>query len=151
MTQNPQSFTTYINLLFMHNHHVLLLRRATEVHLFPGHWHGPAGKIEKGESPKQAIIREAFEEIGVKVDPFLGAVVINKAQNFDNTELIWKEIGLFFVVKNSQEIPTRKEPHLHDAMEWFDVNQLPDPMIPVVKFGIRQYVRGELYGEYRNE
>jgi 8-oxo-dGTP pyrophosphatase MutT (NUDIX family) len=148
MTSGPQSFTTYVNLLFIRDHHILLLRRAKDVRLFPGHWHGPAGKIEEGESPKQTIIREAFEEIGVKVDPFLGAVVVNKAPNFNHTELIWKEIGLFFVVKDSEEVPMRKEPHLHDAMEWFDLNHLPNPMIPVVKFGIEQYVRGEMYGEF---
>lgn len=69
MFQDPQFFTTYVNLLFMHDQNILLLRRARDVRLFPGHWHGPAGKIEAGESPKQAIIREAFEEIGVTVDP----------------------------------------------------------------------------------
>jgi hypothetical protein len=33
-------------------------------------------------------------------------------------------------------------------MEWFDVNHLPEPIIPVVKVGIEQYLKGEIYGEF---
>lgn len=147
MPRDPQSFTTYVNLLFIRDQKILLLRRAKDIRLFPGYWHGPAGKIEEGESPKQAIMREAFEEVGLTINPVLGTVVVNKAPNSPSTELVWKEIGLFFVVKDSHEIPIRKEPHLHDVMDWFNVNYLPNPMIPVVKFGIEQYLRGEMYGE----
>lgn len=33
-----------------------------------GKWNGVGGKIEEGETPEQAVIREAQEEIGVGID-----------------------------------------------------------------------------------
>lgn len=151
MTQDPQSFIICPNLIIMRDQKILLLRRADWAPLFPGYWHGPTGKIEEGETPKQTIIREAFEEVGLQGNPQLGTVVAVRARNFKNPDLIWKDVSLFFVLTDFEGEPVNKEPRLHDAMEWFDINHLPDPMIPAVKFGIGQYVKGETYGEYRNE
>lgn len=36
-------------------------------------------------------------------------------------------------------------------MDWFDPSNLPTPLIPVVKYGIKQYEEGELYGEFGYE
>ncbi len=148
MTQDPQSFIVCPNLIIMREEKILLLRRADWAPLFPSTWHGPTGKIEEGESPKKTIIREAFEEVGLTINPDLGTVVAVKAPSYENPDLIWKDVSLFFVIKDFVGEPINKEPRLHDAMDWFDVNNLPDPMIPVVKFGIEQYLRGEAYGEF---
>lgn len=148
MTQDPQSFIVCPNLIIIRDQKVLLLRRADRAPLFPGRWHCPTGKIEEGESPKQTIIREAFEEVGLTVNPQLGTVVTVRAPDFKNPELIWKDITLFFILTDFEGEPVNKEPRLHDAMDWFDVNHLPEPIIPVVKAGIEQYLRGEMYGEF---
>lgn len=90
-----------------------------------------------------------MEEVGLTINPELGTFVAVRARNFKNPELIWKDISLFFVLTDFEGEPVNKEPRLHDAMEWFDKNHLPEPIIPVVKVGIEQYLRGELYGEFR--
>ncbi len=47
---------------------VLVARRqASAVHL-PDVWEFPGGKIESGETPQQAAIREAREEIGLEIE-----------------------------------------------------------------------------------
>lgn len=130
---------------------VLLLRRADWAPLFPGHWHCVTGKIEENETPKQTIIREAFEEVDLQADPTLALVVSVRAKRFENPELIWRDLSLFFVVKDPLEEAINKEPRLHDAMEWFDTNNLPTPMIPVVKFGIEQYLKGMSYAEFKGD
>lgn len=127
---------------------ILLLRRASWAPLFGGYWHCPTGKIEAGESPRNAIIREAFEEIGLNLEPELGTIVAVKTRSFKNPIEDWEDMSLFFVEKNLNGEPINKELRLHDQMDWFAIDQLPDPIIPVVKFGILQYSRGELYGEF---
>ncbi len=51
-------------------------------------------------------------------------------------------------MKDFETEPVNKEPRLHDKMEWFDVDSLPSPMIPVVEYGIKQYVQGKTYGDF---
>ncbi len=43
---------------------ILLLRRSQGIP-YPGVWNLPAGKIDPGETPKEAAIREAVEEAGI--------------------------------------------------------------------------------------
>lgn len=46
-------------------HQILLVQRGHEPQR--GRWTVPGGKVEPGESPAQAAVREAFEETGLRV------------------------------------------------------------------------------------
>ncbi|MGB8330360.1 MAG: 8-oxo-dGTP diphosphatase MutT [Polyangiales bacterium] len=48
------------------NGRVLLTRRAEGQHL-AGLWEFPGGKLEDGESPEEALVRECREECGIEV------------------------------------------------------------------------------------
>jgi len=48
----------------------LLLKKATRG-VSKGKWNGPGGKIDKGETPEQCMIRETYEETGLTmIKPF---------------------------------------------------------------------------------
>jgi 8-oxo-dGTP diphosphatase len=46
---------------------VLLTRRAEGKHL-AGMWEFPGGKLEDGESPEEALVRECREECGIEIE-----------------------------------------------------------------------------------
>ena len=46
--------------------HILITKRLPNT-FYPGYWELPGGKIEPGESPEAAAVREAREELGIIV------------------------------------------------------------------------------------
>ena len=51
--------------------YVLLLRRSETDPWLPGHWSLPGGIVDAGESPKEAALRELFEETCIRVPSLL--------------------------------------------------------------------------------
>lgn len=58
----------------------LVIRRAMSSKFFPGLWDFPGGKIEQGEDPDKAVIRETREETSLEV------TVGEKLGDYDYTE-----------------------------------------------------------------
>lgn len=46
---------------------LLLTRRAADMRQHPGQWALPGGRIDEGESPEQAALRELHEEVGLTI------------------------------------------------------------------------------------
>lgn len=47
--------------------YILLMKRGTHKRIFPGHYNGLGGHIERGEDPRTSAIREIKEESGLDV------------------------------------------------------------------------------------
>ena len=58
---------------------ILLLKRAPESQFAPNQWGFPGGKLEKGETPLQAAIRETYEETQLRVKNVRSLGVFNDA------------------------------------------------------------------------
>lgn len=90
-----------------------------------GHWVLPKGGIEKGESKKEAALREVYEETGLKAEikNYLGYVkydYINK-----NSDYVKKTVHYYYMeTEQSKIIPLRKEGFVEGA--FFEVDKAID-------------------------
>jgi len=103
---------------------VLVLHRSKKEENFPGHWALPGGGADEGETPEQAAIREAREEMGIDADPAglrdIEKVVTPKGKAFHTFVL---PVGEKFVPKLNDE---------HSGYAWASLDMLPRPLHPAV-------------------
>lgn len=100
---------------------ILLGRRAGDT-FYSGYWEFPGGKVEPGETPYQALVRELDEELGIRVEA---------ANPWLTREHVYEHAHVclhFFEVYRWQGEP---KTHVHGALKWqqstdFDVG----PMLP---------------------
>ena len=141
-----------LRLILKKDNKILLITRSPTNKIWASHWHCVTRNIEAGESPKEAIIREAAEEVGLKLKGLAleNTVFCIEKDYFDSMKKFYA-LELFFVsdLGDHQE-PTNLEPSKQDSLGWFDPYKLPEPMIPGVAFGIKSYFNNQRYVEFRN-
>lgn len=72
---------------------IILTKRSLQLPKYPGFYEFPGGKVEFGETLKEALKRELFEELSIDVD-------INDIQDFDNNVLKTDKLVLtIFIIK----------------------------------------------------
>ncbi|MFT4554005.1 MAG: 8-oxo-dGTP diphosphatase [Chlamydiales bacterium] len=62
-----KNFRESVEAIVVKDGKMLLTKRADNCKVAPSVWNVPAGKAEKGENPDDAVVRECFEETGIKV------------------------------------------------------------------------------------
>ncbi len=94
---------------------VLLLRRAGDVYA-SGQLCLPSGHLERGESIRQAAVRETFEETGTHLDPAALRHVLSIHQR--NPGTADTRIGFAFTAGSWDGEPVNAEPHKHSELVW---------------------------------
>lgn len=134
---------TCVYLLLIKDGKILLSRRFNTGYK-DGNYSLVAGHHDGGETIREAMVREAAEEAGIKI-------------NKDDLELVltmhrWcgdhERIDLFFTVKTWEGEITNQEPHKCDDLSWFPLDQLPVNTVSCIRTAVDCYQRGIGYCEF---
>jgi len=99
-----------------------------------GLWEFPGGKLEAGETPEAALIRELREELGIEVKADCLAPLTFASHGYENIHLLMP----LFICRRWQGVPTALE---HAALAWVypqDLRNYPmppadEPLIPMLR------------------
>jgi ADP-ribose pyrophosphatase len=101
---------------------LLLAQRPPGKHL-AGLWEFPGGKVEPGETPRQAMVREIAEELGCAVVAVAELGAVTHAYQDVTVQLIP------FVARFT-EPDAEPQPHEHAALRWVSRDEIADLPMP---------------------
>jgi 8-oxo-dGTP diphosphatase len=109
-----------------------------------GHYTMPAGHVEARESFRQAAVRESLEEVGLTValDDLEHLLTLHEIKPTEG------RISTTLEATSWQGEPYNAEPHMHGEVAWFDLDKLPDNMVPQALYSLEQIKAGQTYAEF---
>jgi 8-oxo-dGTP diphosphatase len=122
-------------MIFNDKHDLLLCKRGQKAKNERGCWEIPGGAVEFGETLQEAIKREMKEELNVEVElleqlPAANHIIPNEHQHWVPTT---------FLTKVTHGTLTIMEPEKCDAIGWFPLTKLPNPLSIITKIDISWY------------
>jgi len=125
-----------VHLFLIRGDQVLLLHRFNTGYE-DGKYSVVAGHLDGDEEVKAAAIREAREEVGIEISP-RDLRVVGVMHRKSNDE----RIDFFLATTSWSGEITNREPDRCDQLAWFDIDGLPDSVIPYVRKAFDNYRRG---------
>ena len=101
----------------------VLLSRRPEDKVMGGLWEFPGGKMERGESPESALIREMKEELGIDTKESCLAPLSFSSHAYDDFHVLL----LLYVCRKWWGVPSSKE---DNALAWVRPPRLGDYAMP---------------------
>ncbi|KAB8193967.1 NUDIX domain-containing protein [Nonomuraea phyllanthi] len=95
---------------------VLLCHRSAERRRYPDVWDLPGGHVEVGEAPRESLVRELQEELGITVSEPSGPPM-HAIRTATFAMQIW-------LVDSWTGTPVNAAPDEHDAVAWFGTSDL---------------------------
>lgn len=107
---------------------ILLIKRSKTVRNEPGTWVIPGGEVEYGETIYKAVMREAKEEVGVKVKPIKQLGTADHLMKKDKHH--WVSTIVFCKIVSGK--PKNMELKKCEKVEWFDLKDVKKLKIGVM-------------------
>ena len=125
----------------------VLLARRQGTGYADGLLNAPSGHVEDGEDVREAVVREAYEEVGVQIDPAavrVALVMQHRAPHGSN------RTGWFFEVRDWTGDPVNREPGKCSGIDWYPLDALPDDMVAYCRAGLDAYRAGDRFVLHRH-
>ncbi|MCK5123003.1 MAG: NUDIX domain-containing protein [Candidatus Pacebacteria bacterium] len=106
-----------------------------------------SGHLEGDESFRQAMAREAKEEANLVLEPDnlkVSHIMHRKKEPGGDSE----RIDIFLTVKKWKGEPKNMELDKCDDLGWFSMDNLPENIVPYVKYVLKQIEKNEFYSEW---
>lgn len=145
MMKKPRNSAVVAVYLILRKEEVILLGRRCNTGYEDGNYQVPAGHVDAGELPKEAMVREAKEEIGIDLNQGdLKFVHFSFRPKHDPTG---DRVDIFFKATNWKGEIVNAEPHKCDDLRWFQLNQLPENITPHVRVALECVEKNESFSE----
>ncbi|MEO5927888.1 MAG: NUDIX domain-containing protein [Patescibacteria group bacterium] len=108
-----------------------------------GMWGSAGGHVEFGETPIEAVKREAREELGIEI----GNIRFVSCMNFFKQGKQYLDVS--FVADHVSGEPTILEPDRVESIEWFPLDALPEPLFEPVRIVLEALKTKQAYFEVK--
>ena len=135
-------FPVTVHLLFFRDGKILLLRRFNTGYR-DGEYSVPAGHLGGNETVRAAAVREANEEVGVRIEQ--NEIFFSSVMHRNEGD---ERVDFFLHVRAWRGEPVNNEPDKCDDLHWYDLDSLPQNTIPYVRRAIRNHVQGIHFEEF---
>lgn len=122
----------------------LLAKRKNSKSIGLGSWGSAGGHVEFGETSAQAAIRETEEELGIKVGNLKFLICLDEQYRGGK-----HYIDIIFSADILSGTPSVMEPDKIEAVGWFGLDDLPEPMFAPVKIALQALNDGSHYHDFK--
>jgi 8-oxo-dGTP diphosphatase len=130
------------HLFLIRGEQILLLRRYNTGYE-DGNFSVIAGHLKGDEEVKAAMIREAYEEAGIELTPKDVEVV-----GVMHRKSIDERVDWFLDAKSWSGEVVNREPNKCDQLAWYDMDSLPQNVVPYVRRAIDNYRQGRWFDSF---
>jgi 8-oxo-dGTP diphosphatase len=123
---------------------VLLVLRGKHIYR-GGQWGLPSGQVYPTETYLATATRKLRDEVGLETLDSLRFMHLLERVTSNGDH--W--VATFFSVDVDPFNPVNNEPHKHDAVAWFHIDELPDNVGDYIRHAISAIRKGETFSEFR--
>jgi len=123
-------------MIFNDRGELFLAKRSANASNERGCWETPGGKVDFGETLRDAVRREMREEYGIDIElleqfPAADHLILFEGQHWVSTTFVAR-------IKDGQ-VPRILEPHKCDDIGWFPLAELPSPLSIITQLDLEAY------------